>query len=62
MTNTLTLYCKTMKTEYAKGFDAGVDIVLAEIERWIKEREHEPRITRPIEQLLAHLKEGRETT
>lgn len=51
-----------MKTEYAKGFDAGVDIVLAEIERWIREREHEPRTTRPIEQLLAHLKEGRETT
>ena len=43
-------------SEYAKGFDAGVDVVLLEIERWIKEREHEPRITRPSEQLLAHLK------
>jgi len=45
-----------MKTEYAEGFDAGVDVVLLEIELWIKEREHEPRITRPVEQLLAHLK------
>ena len=43
-------------SEYAKGFDAGVDVVLLEIERWIKEREHEPRITQPVEQLLDHLK------
>ena len=45
-----------MKTEYTRGFDAGVDVVLLEIERWIKERGWEPRITRPVEQLLAHLK------
>ena len=43
-------------SEYAKGFDAGVDVVLLEIERWIKERGWEPRITRPVEQLLDHLK------
>jgi len=43
-------------SEYIKGFDHGCDYIVAEIERWIKEREHEPRITRPVEQLLAHLK------
>jgi hypothetical protein len=43
-------------SEYAKGFDAGVDVVLLEIERWIKERGWEPRIARPVEQLLAHLR------
>ena len=43
-------------SDYAKGFDAGVDVVLLEIERWIKEREHEPRITGPLLTLLAHLK------
>lgn len=43
-------------TDYAKGFDHGCDYIVAEIERWVKEREHEPRITRPVEQLLAHLK------
>ncbi len=42
-------------SEYIKGFDHGCDYIVAEIERWVKEREHEPRITRPIEQLLAHL-------
>jgi hypothetical protein len=44
-----------METEYAKGFDAGVDVVLLEIELWIKEREHEPRKNWPKD-LLAHLK------
>jgi len=43
-------------SEYAKGFDAGVDVVLLEIELWIKEQGWEPRIVRPVEQLLAHLK------
>ena len=43
-------------TEYIKGFDHGCDYIVAEIERWIKEREHEPRITQPLVALLAHLK------
>jgi hypothetical protein len=43
-------------TDYAKGFDHGCDYIVAEIERWIKEREHEPRITQPLVALLAHLK------
>jgi len=43
-------------SEYIKGFDHGCDYIIAEIERYIKQRNYEPRITRPIEQLLAHLK------
>jgi hypothetical protein len=43
-------------SEYIKGFDHGCDYIVAEIERYIKQRNHEPRITQPIEQLLAHLK------
>ena len=54
---------EAVMSEYIKGFDAGYGYVLTEIERWIKQREHEPRVTSPIEELLAHLKmEGRETT
>ena len=50
-------------SEYVKGFDAGVDVVLLEIERWIKQHNYEPRVTGPVEKLLAHLKmEGRENT
>jgi hypothetical protein len=45
-----------METEYSKGFDAGVNVVLWEIEQWIQQRKFEPRITRPVEQLLSHLK------
>ena len=43
-------------SEYIKGFDHGCDYIVAEIERYIKQREYEPRITQPVEQLLAHLK------
>jgi hypothetical protein len=54
---------ETTMSEYIKGFDAGYGYVLVEIERWIKQHEHEPRVTQPIETLLAHLKmEGREST
>ena len=54
---------ETTMSEYIKGFDAGYGYVLVEIERWIKQHEHEPRVTKPIETLLAHLKmEGREST
>jgi len=54
---------ETVMSEYIKGFDAGYGYVLVEIERWIKQHEHEPRVTQPIETLLAHLKmEGREST
>lgn len=45
-----------MKTEYAKGFDAGYDCVLREIEQYIKRHDYEPRITGPLLTLLAHLK------
>ena len=55
-----------METEYSKGFDAGVNVVLWEIEQWIKQRKFEPRTTRPVEQLLSHLRleteKVRETT
>ena len=41
---------------YIKGFDHGCDYIVAEIERYIKAHEYEPRITGPIEKLLRHLK------
>jgi hypothetical protein len=47
-------------SEYSKGFDAGVNVILWEIEQWIKQRKFEPRATRPVEQLLEHLKKDRE--
>ncbi len=43
-------------SEYIKGFDHGCDYIIAEIERYIKQRNHEPRITQPLVALLAHLK------
>ena len=50
-------------SEYIKGFDAGFDYTLREIERWIKRHDFEPRVVLPVERLLVHLKmEGREST
>jgi len=42
--------------EYIKGFDHGCDYIVAEIERYIKRHDYEPRITSPLLNLLAHLK------
>jgi hypothetical protein len=54
---------ETVMSEYVKGFDAGYDYVLTEIEQWIEEHSYEPRAVWPVQQLLAKLKqEGRETT
>jgi len=54
---------ETVMSEYIKGFDAGYDYTLREIERWIKQHDYEPRVAGPVEKLLAHLKmEGRENT
>lgn len=54
---------ETVMSEYIKGFDAGYNYVLTEIEQWIKEHDYEPRAVWPVQQLLAKLKEeGRETT
>ena len=54
---------ETTMSEYIKGFDAGYDYTLREIERWIKQHNYEPRVTGSVEKLLAHLKmEGREIT
>jgi len=41
---------------YIKGFEHGCDYIVAEIERYIKRHDYEPRITRPLLNLLAHLK------
>ena len=43
-------------TEYVKGFDHGCDYIIAEIEKWIKENNEEPRAIWPVERLLTHLK------
>lgn len=42
--------------EYIKGFDHGCDYIVAEIEKWIKKNNYEPRAIWPVERLLAHLK------
>ena len=47
---------ETVMSDYIKGFDHGCDYIVAEIERYIKNRDFEPRITNPLTDLLAHLK------
>jgi hypothetical protein len=47
---------ETVMSEYIKGFDHGCDYIVTEIERYIKLRDYEPRITGPLLNLLAHLK------
>ena len=47
---------ETVMSDYIKGFDHGCDYIVAEIERYIKSRDFEPRITNPLKDLLAHLK------
>jgi hypothetical protein len=47
---------ETVMSDYIKGFDHGCDYIVAEIERYIKHRDFEPRITNPLKDLLAHLK------
>lgn len=47
---------ETTMSEYIKGFDAGCDYMVTEIERYIKRHDYEPRITGPLLNLLAHLK------
>jgi len=47
---------ETVMSEYIKGFDAGYGLVIAEIEKYIKRHDYEPRITGPLLNLLAHLK------
>ena len=42
--------------DYTEGFDAGVDVVLNEIDKFIQRYDYERRITRPVEMLLEHLK------
>jgi hypothetical protein len=53
-------------SDYNKGFAAGEAFILHEIERYIEQREYEPRIALPLKNLLAHLKmedrQPRETT
>lgn len=52
---------ETVMSEYIKGFDHGCDYIVAEIERYIKQHEYEPRITGPLQGLLDRLKAGHET-
>jgi len=47
---------ETTMSEYIKGFDAGYDYSLREIEKWIKRYGFDPRYVGPVEVLLAHLK------
>jgi hypothetical protein len=47
---------ETTMSEYIKGFDHGCDYMVAEVERYIKRYDYEPRITGPLLNLLAHLK------
>lgn len=47
---------ETEMNEYIKGFDAGCNYIVTEIERYIKRHDYEPRIIGPLLTLLAHLK------
>ena len=54
--------CK--RSDYVKGFDAGWDFALHEIEQWVKREAHDPQSIAAVLSLLAHLKleKGRENT
>ena len=54
--------CK--RSDYVKGFDAGWDFALHEVEQWVKREAHDPQRNAPVLSLLAHLKleKGRENT
>jgi predicted component of type VI protein secretion system len=41
-----------------KNYNAGREAVIREIERYIEQNKFEPRITRPIENMLAQLKKN----
>jgi len=47
---------ETTMSEYIKGFDAGYNYSLREIESWIRRHDFDPRFIGPVEVLLAHLK------
>ncbi len=47
---------EAVMSEYIKGFDAGYDYVLREIEHWIRRHDFDHRFIGPAEVLLAHLK------
>ena len=53
-----------VKGEYLKGFEAGWDFALHEVEQWIKREAHDPQRIAVVLSLLAHLKleKGRENT
>ena len=53
-----------VKGEYLKGFEAGWDFALHEMEQWSKREAHDPQRIAAVLSLLAHLKleEGRENT
>ena len=53
-----------VKGEYLKGFEAGWDFALSEVEHWIKREAHDPQRIAVVLSLLAHLKmeQGRENT
>jgi hypothetical protein len=45
-----------VKGEYLKGFEAGWDFALHEVEHWIKREAHDPQRIAAVLSLLAHLK------
>ena len=45
-----------VKGEYLKGFEAGWDFALHEMEHWIKREAHNPQSIAAVLSLLAHLK------
>lgn len=45
-----------VKGEYLKGFEAGWDFALHEVEQWIKREAHDPQRIAVVLSLLAHLK------
>ena len=53
-----------VKGEYLKGFEAGWDFALHEVEQWIKREAHDPQRIAAVLSLLAHLKikQARENT
>jgi len=44
-------------SDYQDGFDDGYEFVLEEIAKWIERRDFEPRVWKPVQEVLEHLRE-----
>lgn len=44
-------------SDYKDGFDDGYQFVLDEIAKWIDRHDFEPKVWRPVQEVLEHLRE-----